>query len=94
MLFALILILVITALFSMGETHKSGWMMFPTLLAPAIVPMLFFVIPLDMTMCAIMMSGKEVSERLRYKRMILYDLIAMIVLLVAWFPFFRRLIDV
>ena len=94
MLYLLILILTISALFSMGGTQKSGFMMFPTLIAPAIVPMLFFVNLLDVTMCAIMMSGKGATERRRYRHMIWYDLISLIVLFAAWSPFYKRLLQI
>lgn len=93
MLYLLILILSFTAIFSMGGTQKSGFMMFPTLIAPAIVPMLFFVIPLDMTMCRIMMSGKDKPTRKRYLHMIALDALSFALLLGAWFPFYYRLLN-
>ena len=93
MLYLLILILSFTAIFSMGDTQKSGLMMYPTLIAPATVPMILFVLPLDMTMCAIMMSGRDASVRKRYQHMILLDALAFLILLGAWFPFYYRLIS-
>lgn len=93
MLYLLILILILSAPFSMGEMHKSGIMMFPTLIAPAIVPMLFFVNLLDATMCAIMRSGKTAAERKRYRQMIWYDLISLTVLFAVWTPFYKRLLQ-
>ncbi len=92
MLYLLVLLLTITALFSMGGTQKSGLMMFPTLIAPATVPMLFFVIPLDMTMCSIMRSGRSESERKRYRHIIFFDGLAFVILLGAWYPFYYRLL--
>ena len=94
MLYILILILIVAALFSMGETQKSGLMMFPTLIAPALVPMLFFVNLLDATMCLIMMSGKDAMQRRRYRHMILYDLLSLFLLFAVWTPFYRRLLDI
>ena len=93
MLYLLIVILSITALFSMGGTQKSGLMMFPTLIAPAIVPMIFFVIPLDMTMCSIMMSGREPVVRKRYRHIIFFNTLSFVVLLGAWYPFYYRLLN-
>lgn len=92
MLYAFIAILIVCAGFSLGGMQKSGIMMFPTLIAPALVPMLFFVIPLDMTMCKIMMSGKDAAARRRYSRIIYWDLAIMLALAAAWSPFFYRLI--
>ena len=94
LLYLAIAILIFLAFFSLGETQTDGLMIFPTLIAPAVVPMLFFVIPLDMTMCGIMMSGKGIDEIRRYKKVILYDLIAMAILFAAWYPFFSRLLDI
>ena len=92
MLYILVLMLTVSALFSFGETHKSGLMMFPTLIAPVLVPMFFFVIPLDMTMCKIMMSDKSEQSRKRYKNMIWLDLAALAILFVAWLPFYKDLL--
>ncbi len=89
--YLLILMLSIAAFFSLAGTHKSGWLMFPTLIAPATVPMIFFVLPLDMTMCAIMMSGRDATVRRRYRHMILFNAIAFIVLFGTWLPFYYRL---
>ena len=92
MLYISIAILSLTALFSMGGTQKTGLMMFPTLIAPAIVPMIFFVLPLDMTMCRIMMSGRDAKARKRYRHMSAFDAAAFAILFVAWFPFYYRLL--
>lgn len=92
MLYLLVLILAMSAVFSLGGTQKSGLMMFPTLIAPAIVPMIFFVIPLDMTMCSIMRSGRNESEQKRYRHLIFFDALAFALLLGAWYPFYHRLL--
>ncbi len=93
MLYLGVLILAVTAFFSLGETHKSGLMMYPTLIAPAVVPMLYFVIPLDMIMCTVLMSGKKAQERRRYKHMIGSDFAALLLLFIAWLPFYWRLLS-
>ena len=94
MLYLLILALAVMSVFSMGGTEKSGLMMMPTLIAPAIVPMLFFVLPLDMTMCWIMMSGKSKAKRQRYRHLIQLNCLAFLLLLGAWFPFYARLLGI
>ena len=93
MLYIFVAILVLMAFFSMGEMHYSGLMMFPTLIAPVMVPMLFFAFPLDMTMCAIMMSSKGSEARSRYKTVILIDLLMLVVLVVVWLPYYKRLLN-
>ena len=91
--FALIGLLSITAVFSMGAMQKTGLMMFPTLIAPAIVPMIFFVLPLDMMMCRIMMSQRDETTQKRYRQMIRLNAVAFAVLLGAWLPFYSRLLS-
>ncbi len=93
MLFLLVLILAVSAFFSMGEMQRSGIMMFPTLIAPAITPLLWFVIPLDMTMCAIMRSGKSSRARQRYLNVIWCDALAIVLLVITWYPFYSRLLS-
>ena len=93
MLYILMTALVLSAPLALLETHKSGWLMLPTLIAPTIVPMLIFVIPLDVTMCLIQMSSK-VQMRKRYIRIIWLDVISLLVLLLAWTPFFWRLVAI
>ena len=93
LLYLLILILTVSALFGMGQTEKSGIMIFPTLIAPALVPMLFFINLLDVTMCRILMSGKDAGERRRYRHLIWCDLISLIAVFAAWTPFYLRLLD-
>ena len=93
MLYVLILILTLAAPFSGGEMQTSGVMMFPTLIAPALVPMLFFVNALDATMCAVMMSGKDQAQRRRYRHMIWLDVITLAVCFAAWSPFYKRLLQ-
>ena len=92
MLYGGILLMIVAAAFSLGGVQKSGIMMFPTLIIPAMVPMMFFILPLDMTMCAIMMSGKDDVAKRRYRKLIVCDLVVMAALFAAWWPFFFRLI--
>ena len=94
MLLILVTALIFSAPLAIVETHKSGWLMLPTLIAPTIVPMLVFVIPLDITMCAIQMTSKGLSQRKRYIRIIWYDIASLIVLLLAWLPFFWKLLSI
>ena len=94
LLFILITALILSAPLAILETHKTGWLMLPTLIAPTIVPMLVFVIPLDMTMCAIQMTSKGPADRKRYIRIIWYDVASLVLLLLAWFPFFWKLLSV
>lgn len=88
-----VVVLIATAPYAGGETAYSGWLMWPTLLAPALAPMLVFVLPLDMTMCGILMADRTAAERRRYRAIIILDLVLLIVLVAAWSPFFLDLVD-
>ncbi len=92
MLALTIVVLVIAAPFSAGETQYSGMKLLTGVIAPALVPMYLFIMPLDMTMCAIYMSGKQDADRRRYRKIIWIDGILLIVLVLAWLPFFLRLL--
>jgi hypothetical protein len=88
-----VLIVIITAPFADAPVVYSGWAMFPTLIAPALVPILFFVYPLELTMTRIFMSDKEGEERARYKFILWVDIIMLLGLVIVWLPFFLRLLQ-
>jgi len=93
MLAAITVLFILTAPFASGETQLSGWAMMPTLIAPALVPILFFVFPLDMTMSAVYMSGKSAEHKPRYRFIIAMDFVLLLMLILAWLPFFRALLS-
>ena len=88
-----VLIIIIAAPFADAPIVYSGWAMFPTLIAPALVPILFFVYPLELTMTRIFMSDKEGEERARYKFILWVDFIMLLSLVIVWLPFFLRLLQ-
>ncbi len=93
--FLLVLIMVLLMLaapFSGGGAQYSGWALYPTVIAPALVPMFLFIMPLDMTMCAVYMSGNDDVGKRRYRSIIWIDLILLAVLISVWLPFFVRLL--
>lgn len=67
--------------------------MWPTLIAPALVPIFVFVLPLDMTMSAISRSGVEGDEYRRLTTVIRFNLLLFALLLGAWMPFFLSLLN-
>ena len=87
------IVLVILSRFAGGETAFSGWQMIPTLIAPAIVPILFFVIWLDVLMSWVFKIDAEQEEKKRFVRIILTDLALVIVLSASWFGYFSRLAE-
>ena len=92
LLASLTIFLIAMAPFAGGQTQLSGWAMVPTLIVPAIVPMLLFVLPLDMTMSGIYQSSKPVDQKPRYKFIILMDAVLLAALILAWLPFFYDLL--
>lgn len=85
--------LVVAAPFAFAERALTGWRLFTTVIAPALVPPMFFVYPLDMTMCRVKMDGATQAERARLRRGIHIGVWQMIILLLAWSPFYWRLLD-
>ena len=65
----------------------AGWDMVPTLLAPAIMPLLFMVLLLDAIMGAVQLSSHPEARR-RYQTVIGVDLGVALLLLLWWWPFF------
>ena len=69
-----------------AATAYSGWQIIPTLIAPAMTPLIFMVLMFDFMMCRIRMSDEEVRNKFR---MIGYiDLATALLLLIVWLPFF------
>jgi hypothetical protein len=87
-----IIVLAVSAPFAGGEAAYSGLAMWPTLIAPALVPIFVFVLPLDMTMAAVARSGAEEEERFRLGRVLKLDTFLFVLLLAAWLPFFGQLL--
>lgn len=89
-----VVILILAAPFAGDTSITHGWRMLTTMIFPVLVPMYFFVLPLDMTMCGIMMQDKPGPDRIRYKYIIRLELVLLGVLLLAWMPFAYRLVNV
>lgn len=51
-----------------------------------------FVLPLDMTMARIFMSGESHDDRLRLRKIIQIEGLLFILLLLAWVPFFMKIL--
>jgi hypothetical protein len=75
-----------------GEPDYSTWGFYPTIIAPTLVVLLLFVIPLEMTMTSIFMADTEGSTRLRLQRILLLEAALYLILIGAWFPLLRALV--
>ena len=93
MLVLLVLAVSAAAGWSEGPAVYSGWHLATTVIAPAMFVMLVFVLPLDMTMSALFMSGAKAAERARFRRIILAELVLLAGMALAWTPFVLRLLN-
>lgn len=65
----------------------TGWALWPAVIAPALMPILVFVLPLDMTMSRLIMADREPAARGRYRIIIRVELALLALMLLAWTPF-------
>ena len=86
-----VVMLIAAAPFVGEKTVMHGWQLVTTVIFPVMVPMYFFILPLDMTMCFILMQEKPEHVRRHYKRIIWLEAALMALLLLAWIPFALRL---
>jgi len=80
--------LVAAAPFSGGETSYTGWQLYPTLLAPTLVPIMFFVMSLDVLMNLVFMVDATDDKRRRHKIIMIFNLLTIVVLVLSWAPFY------
>ncbi|MEM7467313.1 MAG: hypothetical protein AAF387_10560 [Pseudomonadota bacterium] len=94
-LFALVCVLVTAALFADGQTHMHDWRLFPNVIAPSLAMMVFFVLPLDITMSAVFLSSSDdqaTREQLMF--VIKLDCFFFFLLVCAWIPFMLKILDI
>ena len=85
---------ILASQFTGDEAAYSGWAMIPTLIVPAVAPIVFFVLLLDMMMAAVFMVDKQGDERKRFKFIVNLDLLLVVGMLVAWVPYFISIASV
>jgi len=87
------LALAILSRFAGDEVYYSGWKIIPTLIAPALAPILFFVIWLDVLMSWVFSIDAENVEKSRFGRIVVTDIVLVIILTASWFGYFSRLVS-
>ena len=90
MLALLAVLLIAAAPFADGHLH-TGWRFWPEVIAPTLMVMVSFLLPLDITMTRVFMSDADGDTRARYRHVLWIDAILLIALLSAWTPFYFRL---
>ena len=93
MLALLVLVVSAASPFSEGPAVYTGWRLATTVIAPAIFVMLVFLLPLDMIMSAVFMSGGSPARRSRFRRIIGIELVLLAAMVIAWLPFVIRLLN-
>lgn len=90
----LITLLVIGAApFADGSAHLHDWRLFPSVIAPSVMIILLFVLPLDMTMARIFMGDAEDDERARLRAIVRLEFLELVLMLLAWSPFMLKVLD-
>ena len=79
--------------FADGSVHMHDWRLLPSVIAPTVMMMLVFALPLDITMAAVFMADAEARERKRLKFAIRVDVIALLAMCLAWAPFMAGVLD-
>ncbi len=82
---------VVSSRFTGDEVHYSGWEMIPSLIVPAIVPILFFVIWLDVLMTWVFRVDAVGEERSRLGRALVTSLSLVALLMLSWIGYFLSL---
>ena len=75
------------------EAVFEGWAVFPTLLFPALAPIIFMLLLLDVIMSSVYLSARQGAERQRLQRARRSNLIVAAALLLFWLPYFYNLLQ-
>ena len=86
------IIVIVAAPFADGNAHVNDWRLYPSVIAPSIMMMLVFAIPLDICMARVFMSDCDQSERRRLQRAIVFESIMLAILCSAWTPFMLKVL--
>ncbi len=89
LLASLLFALVIMAPFAGDHGEKSSWSMLPSLLAPALVPILVLVVLFDIVMSRVVMSVDE--RKVRYGTVLWTYLLLLFATAIFWGPFYSGL---
>ena len=84
--------LVIAAPFYDGPVHATGWPLVRGVLAPALFMIMVFVLPLELTMTLVFMSGRRDPDRRRLRIIVLTEAALFVTMLAAWTPFVAGLL--
>ena len=94
MLQSLAFVFIILSQFVGARAVYSGWEMLPTLIVPALIPIIFFGMLLELLMSTVfMIDAEEPEKKARFKTIIKIDIIVVAGILLFWVPTFMQLLD-
>ncbi len=92
MLYTLVIVIIVLSQFTGDKAVYTGWAIIPTLIIPAIAPIVFFGFLLELLMSSVFMTDtEETRTRTRFKNIIKIDLVLLAGLVLAWSPYFSSL---
>lgn len=90
-LFLLTLFLIVFAPVAGAKAGASGWSVFSTIVMPTLVPLFFMLLLLDALMSTVFLKGTHLPAlRPRYRLSIAFNLVLVVALVIAWYPFLSK----
>ena len=77
-----------------GPVSFEGVKLFTTLLAPTCYVIVLFLLPLDITMSRVFMSGASEARRRQLKRVMVTEAALFVLMVVGWLPFVLQLLRI
>lgn len=74
------------------EAVYEGFDVFPTLLFPALAPIIFMLLMLDALMTRVLLNDKDSAEQVRMRRAVWTNLLLGLAMIVVWYPYFSFLL--
>ncbi|MGE0485381.1 MAG: hypothetical protein AB7Q81_14660 [Gammaproteobacteria bacterium] len=93
MLLAAAAVVTLAAPFADGTTHAHDWRLLPSVIAPTVLMMLVFAVPLDITMARVFMADADAAERARLRFAIRVECVIYVAMLAAWTPFMLEVLE-
>ncbi len=93
-LIAVVGLLIVIGPFSGGSVRFDGLHLITTLVAPVAYAIFIFVLPLDMTMSLVFMSGASEEKRAALKRVMITEGLLFVAMILAWLPFVLTLLRI
>lgn len=87
-------LVMIAAPFADGSVHRHDWRLLPSVVAPTVMMMLVFALPLDMTMARVFMADADATERRRLRFVIRVELLVYAAMLLSWAPFLVGVLEI